>query len=76
MNWVRRLRGWWLDFIDACHEPWPDIDSEWDSVFPQGDGQDSRPPPDFADRIPDGFHPCDTQPTQPGALDTLPGKLP
>lgn len=33
------------------------------------------PQHDFDDPIPDGFHPCDTQPTSPGLLDTLPGKL-
>jgi len=31
--------------------------------------------PDSAPPIPDGFDCPDTQPTSPGALDTLPGRL-
>ena len=60
MNWLRRLREWWRELIEACGEPWPD----WDDEFP-----DSYPP------IPDDFDCPDTQPTSPGLLDTLPGRL-
>lgn len=60
MNWLRRLRDWWRELCDACGEPWP----EWEDDYP-----DSTPP------IPDGFDCPDTQPTSPGALDTLPGRL-
>lgn len=42
------------------------VDSEPDSGYPRHQ---------FDDRIPDGFPPCDTQPTSPGLLDTLPGRL-
>jgi len=24
MNWLRRLREWWRELIEACSEPWPD----------------------------------------------------
>jgi len=61
VNWLRRLRDWWRELIEACGEPWPD----WNDEFP-----DSYPP------IPDDFSPSTTQPIRdPGALDTLPGKL-
>jgi len=41
-----------------------DVEEPFDMDFP-----DSAPP------IPDGFDCPDTQPTSPGALDTLPGRL-
>ena len=72
MRWLTRLIEWWSDLLNAWREP---LDV-WDSDFPESDGSDSGyPQHDFADRIPEGFHPCDTQPTSPGALDTLPGRL-
>ena len=60
MNWLRRLRDWWRELCVACGEPWP----EWEDDYP-----DSTPP------TLEGFDCPDTEPTSPGALDTLPGRL-
>jgi len=61
VNWLRRLQRWWRELIEA----WRDLLDVWDDDFP-----DSAPP------IPEGFAPSTTQPIRdPGALDTLPGKL-
>lgn len=62
MSWLRRLLTWWRRRRQKA-EPW------WDSEFP---GFTDTDPP-----RPDGMFCPDTQPaSEPGALDTLPGKLP
>lgn len=60
MNRLRRLHQWWRELIEAWREP---LDV-WDDDFPDSD----QP-------IPDGWECPDTQPTSPGPLDTLPGRL-
>lgn len=63
MSWLRRLWAGWQGWRREIEEP-------FDADFPgDSDYYDSTPP------IPAGFEPCDTQPTSPGLLDTLPGRL-
>ena len=47
----------------------------WRNIEDPFDVDSGYPEHDLTDPIPEGFNPGDTQPTSPGLLDTLPGKL-
>jgi hypothetical protein len=70
MTWFRLLWSRWRRWRADAEEP---FDFDFPDSTPPGfvDSDQFR----FLPEIPDGMPPPETQPTSPGALDTLPGNL-